>query len=99
MRLAMPNLPDKTPSEKVRVGFRLAPALIADTVSGTPTWSSTPAGLTFANQATTESSQTVSADVSGGTDGTTYAISAVCTLASGLIREPVAIIKVRAAGS
>lgn len=96
MRLAMPSLPDKTPGEKVRVGFRLAPAIIADTVSGTPTWTSTPAGLTFGNLATTESAQTISADVSGGVDGQAYAISALVTLASGLVREPIAQIKVKA---
>jgi hypothetical protein len=99
MRLAATALPDKTPGEIVRVGFRLAPAIGTDTVSGSPTWRSDPAGLTFTVPATTENGQTVEIDVGGGTAGTVYAVVATCTLASGLVREPWANLYVKAAGA
>jgi hypothetical protein len=99
MRLAATALPDKTPGEIVRVGFRLAPAIGTDVVSGTPTWRSEPTGLAFTLPGTTENGQTVETDVGGGTAGTVYAVVATCTLASGLVREPWANLYVKAAGA
>lgn len=89
----------KTPSEKVLVEFELAGEIGSDTVSGTPTWSSSPTGLTFSGETLADSSRTVQAYVSGGAANVTYTVSALCTLASGGIVEPAVRLPVMPAGT
>lgn len=98
MRMQPTDFTPKTPGEEVRIKFKAKPAIGSDTISSV-TWTSDPAGLSFANSAVEDASTSVAADVSGGSDGVTYVIKATCVMASGVSpREPWGRIQIKRAG-
>ena len=76
------EFPSKFAGEAKVYGVDWSRTIPSDTISGTPTWSGSPAGLTFANE--TVSGKIAKAKVSGGTAGTTYCVTCeMITVTSG----------------
>jgi hypothetical protein len=82
-------LPDKLPLEVVAVYLQLATRIGTDTIAGTPEFVSDPIGLVFTEAATIDAGKTAAALVGGGEVGVTYTLSALCSLSSGQVVQPV----------
>jgi hypothetical protein len=94
MEMTPSTLPDKLPLERVDVYLQLETAIAPDTIAGLPLFTSEPEGLVFTSAATIDNGKTAAAFVAGGEIGTTYVVSALCTLASGEIVQPVVSMRV-----
>ncbi len=94
MEMLPANLPDKLPLEKVDVYLQLANSIAPDTIAGLPVFASEPEGLVFSSASVIDSAQTAAVFVAGGEAGTNYVVSALCTLASGEIVQPVVSMRV-----
>lgn len=75
---------EKTPNEIIVVPFEWASKLKGNTISGSATYS-LPDGLT--NEDTNESGSYTDVEVSGGSDGYTYRVTAQITDSAGLVHE------------
>lgn len=82
-------LPAKTPSEKVPVYFQLADDIGTDTIVGLPIFACEPQGLDFGYVSSLDGAKTAAALVGGGSENVMYVVSAICTLVSGQVIQPV----------
>lgn len=83
------RLPAKTPSEMVSVYFQLAPHIGTDLITGVPIFSSDPPELLITYATVLDDGKTAAALVGGGEANTVYTVSALCTLVSGQVLQPV----------
>ena len=94
MKMYPSVLPSKTGQEQPALYLMLETGIGTATIAGTPDFYSDPIGLTFTGATTIDDDRTAAAFVGGGEDGVEYVVSAVCTLSTGEIVEPVVILPV-----
>lgn len=94
MKMYPSVLPSKTGQEMPALYLMLESGIGDATIAGDPVFVSDPEGLVFTGVTTIDDSRTAAAFVGGGVDGVDYAVSALCTLSTGEVVEPVVVLPV-----